>query len=168
MSSEEQPLLAKATPRRVIVKSAAWSVPVFAAVGVSPAFACSVTDIHVECGSMHGRRHDGSWDRRVDFTWTCETTCPPDHKITSITMGTPSCDGMANWSLPGTITHPDRTCDIRFSGYNRDREQRVPDFTFPVTVTCDGRTGRTTTTSVVSVSGCTVDDQETRLDCRMR
>lgn len=71
VESTEQPVAAKGLSRRVIVKSAAWSVPVFTAVGVTPAFAAS-SGLVLEAASTVSatRGSSGNAKQRVTFPLT--------------------------------------------------------------------------------------------------
>lgn len=119
--SVEQNVAAKGMPRRVVVKSAAWSLPVFAAVAVTPAFAAS--------GSLASSSLLASRARQtyiVTFVWDFTFTGAGSPTIASAPQ------------LPGltTITSGPDVAGLQMTfSATTDGQSNIPGFTATVTLT---------------------------------
>ena len=84
MSAEhtEQAVDVPAMPRRVVVKSAAWSLPVFAAVAVTPAFAASGDLTHKQLLASRGKE-----SAPVSFVWDLTFSGAGSPSIASVQFG---------------------------------------------------------------------------------
>lgn len=125
----EDNVAAKGMPRRVIVKSAAWSVPVFAAVGVTPAFAASGGQI-LSSTNLRATRPAASPGKTVNFTWT--VAWAPDAGVP--TTGSVVYSQPARFTVTGPSTISGNT--LKFTGRNQEsNEFTVLGFTITVTFT---------------------------------
>lgn len=115
--------------RRVVVKSAAWSVPVFAAVGVTPAFAFSSPNI-VGSSRITATRTDKS----VEFVWTFElaTTVALVGTNVTITSGGRANTEFTNPSTAVATSTGLKTYRVTFTGKNKNTTTTVPSFTIRV------------------------------------
>ena len=84
MSAEhtEQAVDVPAMPRRVVVRSAAWSLPVFAAVAVTPAFAASADLEHSLLQASRGKE-----SKPVSFVWYLTFAGAGSTSIDSVQFG---------------------------------------------------------------------------------
>lgn len=106
--------------RRVVVKSAAWSVPVFAAVGVTPAFAASG---RLASSSLLGSRSNKTDE--VTFVWS----------FTFKGAGSPTVASVSPSSNLVLVSGPTPSnLDVTFST-NADGQHKIPAFTATVTLT---------------------------------
>lgn len=115
--------------RRVVVKSAAWSVPVFATVGVTPAFAATGDPI-LRSITLSATRPVTAPYRIVNFTWT--VAWAPDPGVP--TTGSVSYSQPTDFAVTGPATLSGNT--LTFTGENRQANvYTVPSFTISVQFT---------------------------------
>lgn len=113
--------------RRVVVKSAAWSVPVFATVGVTPAFA--VTPGEIESASMTAARITTGNGKTVNFTVTINWS--GSRPAGTISVGYMNGTSFTVSGGPSTLPANDQ---LSFQGSNGPAsETTVPSFTFSLT-----------------------------------
>lgn len=139
--------------RRVIVKSAAWSVPVFAAVGVTPAFAAS-SSVGINAGSLSGERGaDNKTRTTVTFTWTTSTTAV-NATVTSVTASASATGStFSEATRTGTLGTPTFTFTYTHTN-NGSTAIDIPTFTITATIiyTVPGNTTPQSVTESFSVS----------------
>lgn len=87
----------KGMSRRVVVKSAAWSVPVFATVGVTPAFAATGDKILTSV-TLRATRRKSPDNATVDYEWA--VAWAPDAGVSSGTAAFSASGGYVT-PLPG-------------------------------------------------------------------
>lgn len=139
--------------RRVVVKSAAWSVPVFATVGVTPAFAATGDPI-LRSTNLTATRPDTAPRKTVYFTWTVAWATD----LGVPTSGSVSFSQPANFSVTGPATLSGNT--LTFTGLNAAAQvYTVPAFTITVGFTYQGqpRTATFTVNGFTVAAGATVD-----------
>lgn len=139
--------------RRVIVKSAAWSLPVFAAVGVTPAFAAS-SSVGINAGSLSGERGETNKTRTtVTFTWTTSTTAV-NATVTDVTASA-SATGYNFSAATQTGTAGAPVFSFTYTHANNTQNAiNVPGFTITATIfyTVPGNTTPQSVTESFSVS----------------
>lgn len=108
--------------RRVIVKSAAWSVPVFAVVGITPAFAASGDP---QNSGMTASRQQTT----ISFIWTL--TIPTNTTISTVTFNSVTGITFSPVTITGAI--------VRFTG-TIPKGNTVPTFQPTVTLSTDAST----------------------------
>ena len=124
----EENVTAKGMPRRVVVKSAAWSLPVFAAVAVTPAFAASAPVI----GGTTIQAVRAAGAKAVVFTWTFRLSAGFTFSSLSVADGGEKNDKFDN---PGTVAPSgSNPYTLSFTGENHAANNtNVPSFNITVT-----------------------------------
>lgn len=114
--------------RRVIVKSAAWSLPVFATVGVTPAFASSTSVV----GGTTIQAVRATDSKSVEFLWTFRLSAGFTLLNVSVDDGGEKNDKFKN---PGTVAPSgNNPYTVSFIGENNAANNtNVPSFTITVT-----------------------------------
>lgn len=127
----EEIAVAKGMPRRVIVKSAAWSLPVLTAVSVTPAFASSTPITSTGLTASRTKK-------LVTFRWSF--TLGPGVTITNVTP-----NAVAQFTFPGPAASGNPWV---FTGENQTGTNDIPTFNFVVNYTQGSASGRMTFTVV--------------------